>query len=182
MSAIFFRQFGMSQPDINFGVGSGTQAEQTAAVMTACERLCVSKPAAWTIVVPRTSMPRWLAPSVWRPSSAKNSRTLRPPGHHRELHKLNIDPLPVALQLWQQTRTTGEISTETTTRGGTGGDNSDRLGCGPNGDERYSTPLSLRAPPPKISTVPPTGNVVRCSLLGALLLECPSFKRAQLPK
>ena len=51
MSAIFFRQFGMSQPDINFGVGSGTQAEQTAAVMTAYERLCVSKPAAWTIVV-----------------------------------------------------------------------------------------------------------------------------------
>ncbi len=51
MSAVFFRQFGMSQPNINFGVGSGTQAEQTAAVMTAYERLCMSEPADWTIVV-----------------------------------------------------------------------------------------------------------------------------------
>jgi UDP-N-acetylglucosamine 2-epimerase (non-hydrolysing) len=51
MSAVFFRQFGMSDPKINFGVGSGTQAEQTAAVMTAYERLCMAEPADWTIVV-----------------------------------------------------------------------------------------------------------------------------------
>ena len=51
MSAVFFRQFGMSQPNINFGAGSGSQAEQTAAVMTAYERLCMSEPADWTIVV-----------------------------------------------------------------------------------------------------------------------------------
>ena len=41
-------------------------------------------------------------------------------GHHRELHrsgdetawwgKLNIDPLPVALRLWQQTRGDGELA------------------------------------------------------------------------
>jgi UDP-N-acetylglucosamine 2-epimerase (non-hydrolysing) len=51
MSAVFFRQFGMPQPRINFGAGSGSQAEQTAAVMTAYERLCTSEPADWTIVV-----------------------------------------------------------------------------------------------------------------------------------
>ena len=45
MSALFFRQFGMSGPQINFGVGSGTQAEQTAAIMTAYERLCLAEPA-----------------------------------------------------------------------------------------------------------------------------------------
>jgi UDP-N-acetylglucosamine 2-epimerase (non-hydrolysing) len=51
MSAVFFRQFRMPQPEINFGVGSGTQAEQTAAVMTAYERLCLRESADWTIVV-----------------------------------------------------------------------------------------------------------------------------------
>jgi UDP-N-acetylglucosamine 2-epimerase (non-hydrolysing) len=51
MSALFFRQFGVSDPAINFGIGSGTQAEQTAAVMTAYERLCLAEPADWTIVV-----------------------------------------------------------------------------------------------------------------------------------
>ena len=40
--------------------------------------------------------------------------------HHRELHRagdeaawwsrLNIDPLPVALKLWQQTRSEGELA------------------------------------------------------------------------
>jgi hypothetical protein len=43
--------------------------------------------------------------------------------HHRELHrsgnetawwaKLNIDPVPVALRLWQQTRADGERATVT---------------------------------------------------------------------
>jgi len=51
MSALFFRQFGMPDPKINFGAGSGSQAQQTAAVMTAYERLCMAEPADWTIVV-----------------------------------------------------------------------------------------------------------------------------------
>jgi hypothetical protein len=43
--------------------------------------------------------------------------------HHRELHRsgdeaawwrrLNIDPLPVALRLWQQTRGNGELAPST---------------------------------------------------------------------
>src|SRR5207237_8294468 len=46
--------------------------------------------------------------------------------HHRELHrssneaewwrKLNIDPLPVALRLWQHTRTDGELAPTTDSR------------------------------------------------------------------
>jgi hypothetical protein len=45
--------------------------------------------------------------------------------HHRELHrsgneaawwrKLNIDPIPVALRLWQHTRTDGELPTSSQT-------------------------------------------------------------------
>lgn len=37
MSDVFFRQLEMPQPDLNLGVGSGTHAQQTAAVMTAFE-------------------------------------------------------------------------------------------------------------------------------------------------
>jgi len=37
MSEIFFQQLGMPQPDCNLGVGSGTHAQQTAAVMQAFE-------------------------------------------------------------------------------------------------------------------------------------------------
>ena len=34
LSEVFFRQLGLPEPDVNLGVGSGTHAEQTAAVMT----------------------------------------------------------------------------------------------------------------------------------------------------
>jgi UDP-N-acetylglucosamine 2-epimerase (non-hydrolysing) len=51
MSAVFFRQLGMREPDVNLGVGSGTHAEQTAAVMVAYERLCCESRPDWTIVV-----------------------------------------------------------------------------------------------------------------------------------
>ena len=37
MSDVFFRQLGMHEPDCNLGVGSGTHAQQTAAVMKAFE-------------------------------------------------------------------------------------------------------------------------------------------------
>ncbi|MFZ0014177.1 MAG: UDP-N-acetylglucosamine 2-epimerase, partial [Acidimicrobiia bacterium] len=39
MSDIFFRQLGMPQPDVNLGVGSGSHARQTAALMIALEDL-----------------------------------------------------------------------------------------------------------------------------------------------
>ena len=38
MSQVFFDELDMPEPDVNFGVGSGTQAEQTAAIMIAFER------------------------------------------------------------------------------------------------------------------------------------------------
>jgi UDP-N-acetylglucosamine 2-epimerase (non-hydrolysing) len=39
MSDVFFRQLGLPEPDINLGVGSGSHASQTAAVMTGLEQL-----------------------------------------------------------------------------------------------------------------------------------------------
>lgn len=39
MSAAFFAQLGIPEPDVNLEVGSGTQAEQTAAIMVRYERL-----------------------------------------------------------------------------------------------------------------------------------------------
>ena len=37
MSEVFFRQLGLPEPDVNLGVGSGSHAEQTAAIMTGLE-------------------------------------------------------------------------------------------------------------------------------------------------
>ncbi len=39
MSDVFFRQLGLPEPDVNLGVGSGSHAEQTGAVMIGLERL-----------------------------------------------------------------------------------------------------------------------------------------------
>ncbi|MEU5564181.1 non-hydrolyzing UDP-N-acetylglucosamine 2-epimerase [Micromonospora musae] len=39
LSDVFFRQLGLPEPDVNLGVGSGSHAAQTAAVMTALEPL-----------------------------------------------------------------------------------------------------------------------------------------------
>jgi len=39
MSSSFFEQLGIPSPDINFGAGGGTQAEQTAGIMIAYEKL-----------------------------------------------------------------------------------------------------------------------------------------------
>jgi UDP-N-acetylglucosamine 2-epimerase (non-hydrolysing) len=41
MSESFFEQLGIPDPDINFNAGGGTQAEQTAAIMIAYERLLI---------------------------------------------------------------------------------------------------------------------------------------------
>ncbi len=51
MSDVFFRDLRLPEPHHHLGVGSGSHAEQTAAVMTAYERLCVEQPPDWVIVV-----------------------------------------------------------------------------------------------------------------------------------
>ena len=51
MSDVFFRQLELPAPDIHLGIGSGSHAEQTAGVMVAYERICLSRPPALVIVV-----------------------------------------------------------------------------------------------------------------------------------
>ena len=51
MSADFFTQLGIPEPDVNLGVGSGTQAQQTAEIMVRYERLLQGDPSALCVVV-----------------------------------------------------------------------------------------------------------------------------------
>src|ERR1700676_4144861 len=51
MSSIFLRQFKLPSPDYTLGAGAGSHAEQTAAVMVAYERVCLSDRPDWVIVV-----------------------------------------------------------------------------------------------------------------------------------
>jgi len=51
MSDIFFRELGIPAPDINLGVGSGSQAEQTARIMLAFEPVCLKLKPDWIVVV-----------------------------------------------------------------------------------------------------------------------------------
>ena len=51
LSGAFFEQLGMPEPDVNLEVGSGSQAEQTAAIMTRYESLLLQKPAGLCLVV-----------------------------------------------------------------------------------------------------------------------------------
>ncbi len=51
MSGEFFTQLGIPTPDHNLDVGSGTQAEQTAAIMVRYEALLLSAPSALCLVV-----------------------------------------------------------------------------------------------------------------------------------
>lgn len=51
MSGDFFRQLGIPDPDINLEVGSGTQAEQTAAIMVRYEQLLTAAPSQLCLVV-----------------------------------------------------------------------------------------------------------------------------------
>ncbi len=51
MSDTFFRDLNIPQPDINFGCGGGTQAEQTAAIMVAFEKELMSNPTDLVLVV-----------------------------------------------------------------------------------------------------------------------------------
>lgn len=51
MSDVFFKELGIPLPDINLGIGSGTHAAQTAAVMTAFEPICANERPDWVVVV-----------------------------------------------------------------------------------------------------------------------------------
>ena len=51
MSAAFFEQLGLPEPDVNLEVGGGTQAEQTAGIMTRYEKLLLSAPSSLCLVV-----------------------------------------------------------------------------------------------------------------------------------
>ena len=51
MSGEFFRQLGIPEPDVNLEVGSGTQAEQTGAIMSRYERLLLESPSDLCLVV-----------------------------------------------------------------------------------------------------------------------------------
>lgn len=51
MSGAFFEQLGIPDPDLNLAVGSGTQAEQTAGIMTAYERVLLDAPSDLCLVV-----------------------------------------------------------------------------------------------------------------------------------
>ena len=51
MSGDFFEQLGIPEPDINLEVGSGTQAEQTAAIMVRYEKILIEKRSDLCLVV-----------------------------------------------------------------------------------------------------------------------------------
>jgi len=51
MSDTFFADLHLPAPDYYLGVGSGTHAEQTGAVMTAYEKICLQRRPDWTVVV-----------------------------------------------------------------------------------------------------------------------------------
>src|SRR5690625_4075095 len=50
LSDVFFRQLGIPEPDVNLGVGSGSHATQTAAIMTALEPLFLEQRPAMVVV------------------------------------------------------------------------------------------------------------------------------------
>ena len=51
MSASFFRDLGMPEPDINLEVGSGSHAQQTARIMMAFEAVVLEHKPDWVVVV-----------------------------------------------------------------------------------------------------------------------------------
>lgn len=51
MSGAFFEQLGIPEPAVNFGVGGGSQAEQTGGIMIAYEKLLAGAPSALCLVV-----------------------------------------------------------------------------------------------------------------------------------
>ena len=51
MSGDFFNQLGIPAPDINLNVGSGSQAQQTAAIMVSYEEILINDPTDLCLVV-----------------------------------------------------------------------------------------------------------------------------------
>jgi len=51
MSGSFFEQLEIPEPDVNFGVGGGTQAEQTASILVAYEKLLMKEKSGLCLVV-----------------------------------------------------------------------------------------------------------------------------------
>src|ERR687894_933669 len=51
MSDAFFRDLGLPRPDVHLGVGSGSHARQTAAVMERFEPVVVAEKPDWVLVV-----------------------------------------------------------------------------------------------------------------------------------
>lgn len=51
MSDVFFRELGIPAPDVNLGVGSGSHAKQTAAIMTSFEPVCSAEKPDFVVVV-----------------------------------------------------------------------------------------------------------------------------------
>jgi len=51
MSEIFFEELGIPSPHVNLDTGSGSQAVQTAAVMTRFEPVCIAEKPDWIVVV-----------------------------------------------------------------------------------------------------------------------------------
>jgi UDP-N-acetylglucosamine 2-epimerase (non-hydrolysing) len=51
MSDIFFRELGITAPDFNLGVGSGSHAQQTANIMPPFEKVCLGYKPDWVVVV-----------------------------------------------------------------------------------------------------------------------------------
>ena len=51
MSQAFFDDLGISAPDVNLGVGSGSHAEQTAQIMVAFEKICLKEKPDLVLVV-----------------------------------------------------------------------------------------------------------------------------------
>ena len=76
MSEIFFVQLGLPRPDVNLGVGSGTQARQTAEVMVGMEQEFTRTPPALAVRVRRRELDDRGRRSPG-PSSASRSRTSR---------------------------------------------------------------------------------------------------------
>src|SRR3954465_9333689 len=50
MSGVFFEELGIPAPDVNLQVGSGTHAQQTAAIMTAYEPVAMQYKPDYTVV------------------------------------------------------------------------------------------------------------------------------------
>ena len=97
MSDVFFRDLGMMPPDHSLGVGSGSHAEQTAAVMVAFEEVCLrTRPSLVVVVgdVNSTLACALTAKKLWIPvahvEAGLRSRDMRMP---EEVNRLLTDSI-----------------------------------------------------------------------------------------